>query len=237
MSLGVQDDLLAGLQERLLSQGTAEELRDGARDLMARSAEPGIFGVPRFSKRCRRRFPHYSPSPGLRFGIGLYRLLELEEERWVLIPGEKPKQDSVCQLEGTSCPGPLQLQQTPVLGDRPNVFDPLGYRGRKPEEVPAPDSGVLLLLDYGQRRLRFGDRQVGCLDDLRRGVALRGQLAIRAVSDGGAAVFQQPGERDPVLRRKFQNRSRRDGWQAEAAAKILEGWKGRKVRRREVTRR
>jgi hypothetical protein len=40
---------------------------------------------------------------------------------------------------------------------------------------------------------------MGRLDDLGRGVAFGGQFPIGAISDGGAAVFQQPGERDPVL--------------------------------------
>ncbi len=62
---------------------------------------------------------------------------------------------------------------------------------------------------------------VSGFDDFGRGVAFWGQFAIRAVPYGGPGVLEQPGERDPVLGRKFQIRSRRVGV-GRAAAKIVE---------------
>jgi hypothetical protein len=66
------------------------------------------------------------------------------------------------------------------------------------------------------------------LDYLGRGIPLRRQLTVGTVPNGGPGVLQQPGERDPMLGRQVQNRSRRDGGQARAAVKIAEGGKGRK---------
>jgi hypothetical protein len=48
---------------------------------------------------------------------------------------------------------------------------------------------------------------VGRFARLRRRVPSRGQLGQRAVPDRLAGVFEQPGERNPMLVRKFQERS------------------------------
>jgi hypothetical protein len=61
---------------------------------------------------------------------------------------------------------------------------------------------------------------VGCLNGLGRDVALGGQFTICAVPNGLPSVLQQPGKRDPVFRRQFQNRSLGTGGLRRAAAKI-----------------
>jgi len=63
---------------------------------------------------------------------------------------------------------------------------------------------------------------MGGLYYIRRRIALRRQLAIRPVPDRRASILEQPGQRDPVLCGKFQNRSRR-AVGCRAAAKILAG--------------
>ncbi len=129
-------------------------------------AEPGIFGVARLGQRRRRGFPHDPPGPGLGFGVGLHRLLELEQERGVFISGEQPEEHPVGQLEGSAGSGPLELEQAAVLGDSAHVLHALGGRGRQAEQISTPDPVVLLLLDYGERRFRLDYGQLGRLDDL-----------------------------------------------------------------------
>jgi hypothetical protein len=64
---------------------------------------------------------------------------------------------------------------------------------------------------------------------LRGGVSLGSQLAISTISDGGPGILQQPGERDTVLGRQVQKRSRDSVGQARAAEKIQREEKDGKV--------
>jgi hypothetical protein len=63
---------------------------------------------------------------------------------------------------------------------------------------------------------------MGRLHYLRGRIALGRQLAIRPVPDRGASILEQPGQGNPVICGKFQNRSRR-AVGCRAAAKILAG--------------
>ena len=91
-----------------------------------------------------------------------------------------------------------------------DLSDPGGIGGFGTDEaqkIAAPGTRILLLLDHRQRSLRLAHRQVGGLLRLRRRVPSRGQLGQRAVPDGSPGVLEQPGERNPVLVRQFQERS------------------------------
>ena len=151
-------------------------------------------------------------------GIRLDQLLELEQQGGVLVTGEQPEEHPVGELEGTPGPGPAELEQPPVLGDGADVLDALGGGRGEAEEVPAPDPGILLLLHHRERGLGLGHRQVGRFDRLRAGVPGGRQLRQCAITDRRPGVFEQPGQRNPVVGRQFQRRS----WagQTQTAAKI-----------------
>ena len=102
------------------------------------------------------------PEAGLR--IRLDQLLELEEQRGVLVPGEQPEEHPVGQLEGAAWRGATELEQAPVVGDGADVLDPLGWGGSEAQEVAAPGAGILLLLHHRHRGLRLAHRLVGGLD-------------------------------------------------------------------------
>ena len=84
---------------------------------------------------------------------------------------------------------------------------PCAADGARPEQVAAPDAGVLLLLDDRQRRPSTRRRPVGGRDDLRGGVPGGRQLGVGAVPDRWPGVLEQPGKRNPVLVGQFQKRS------------------------------
>jgi hypothetical protein len=146
----------------------------------------------------------YDPARPLRRGrLGLHDFLEFEEEPRILIARQEPEKEPLGELERPRPWRPGKLQEPPVLRDRADFLDAVLGGGRKAEEVPAPDAGLLLALDDGERRLRLGD---GILRGLNgRGIrAGRGKLDERAVPDRLAGIGQKPAQRDPVLRRKFQ---------------------------------
>jgi hypothetical protein len=197
-----------GANERLLRDGTPQELRNGAGDPVTRPPKARIFSIAGFGKRSRGSLPHHSSRPLFCFGVGFDGLQELEKEGRVFVPGEKPEQYPVSQLERPAATGPFQLEEPPVLRYGADVFDALGGRARETQQISAPDPVVFLLLDYRQRCLRFVDSKMGCLNDFGRGIPFGDQLPVGAISDRRPGVLQQPGNRDPVLGRQVQNRSR-----------------------------
>ena len=152
-------------------------------------------------------------------------LLELEQEAGILVPGKQPEQDPVGQLERAAGPGPLQLEQPPVLGDGPDVLDALGGRRRQAQQVAAPGPIVLLLLDDRQRRLGLHDGSVGGLD--LRGTRSRAgpaRVRVRYRIDGPAFSSSQvsgircwfgSSRSAPVAGRAKRRQNRLGGWQAE----------------------
>jgi hypothetical protein len=122
--------------------------------------------------------------------------------------------------------GPFQLQQAAILRDGSHVLDSLGRRCGQAQEVATPDAVILLFFDNRKSCLGFDDGLVSGLYYFRRGVALWSQFPVRAIPDRGPGVLEQPGERDPVLCGKFQNRSRRVGGRPGGGKDS-----GRKVRR------
>jgi len=74
-----------------------------------------------------------------------------------------------------------------------------------------------LLFDDSEGGFGLGYGLVGRLYCLRGGVSLGSELAISTISDGGPGILQQPGERDTVLGRQVQKRSRDSVRQARAA--------------------
>jgi hypothetical protein len=99
MSLLVQRQQFAGLHERLFRYRAPQELRDRARDLVSRPAEPRVFGIPGLRQRRRCRLADMLPGPDGGFGIALHQLLHLEKQRGILVPREQPEEHPVRQLE------------------------------------------------------------------------------------------------------------------------------------------
>jgi len=60
---------------------------------------------------------------------------------------------------------------------------------------------------------------VGGFERLRRRVPSRGELGQRAVPEGRPGILEQPGERNPVLVRQFQERS----WGGGGNGRKIEG--------------
>lgn len=207
MGRRMKHHLLPGLDERLLGQRTPQKLRDGVGDLVACTPEARILGVACLRQRSGGRFPHDPPGPSLRIHVGPDHLLELKQQRRVFVPAQEPEEHPVPQLERPAGAGPLELKQSAVLGNGPDVLDAQRRRSRQPQQVPAPDPGVLLLLHYRLGGLRLDDRQVGSRDALRGGVPGGGKFGERAVPDRWPGVFEQPGQRNPVLVGQFQKRS------------------------------
>src|SRR4029077_11467832 len=123
--LWVQDEVLARLDERLFRQRASEELGDGAGDPVARAAEAGVLDVARLSKRAGGRLTDQVANPRLRAWLRRDKPLVFEEKCRVFVPGKQPEQDPVGELDRAPVPGPGKLEQPAVLGDRPDVLDPL----------------------------------------------------------------------------------------------------------------
>jgi hypothetical protein len=192
------------LHERLLRQRTPQECGDGARDLVARPAKARILDVPRFRQRRARRLPDDAAGPFGRCRLSLGELLELEQQRRVLVAREEPEEEAFGELEGAGPCRPGELEEAAILRYGPDFLDPVLGGRREPEEVPAPDAAFLLPPDDGKPGLRFGDGLMGAFDDGRIRRTRRSELGERAVPDRLAGAFEQPAQRDPVLRRKFQ---------------------------------
>jgi hypothetical protein len=100
------------------------------------------------------------------------------------------------------------LEQAAVLRDGADVLDAQRRARREPEEIPAPDPRVLLLLDDGLDDLGALYRSARVVRGVLGDRAGRGEFGEGPIADDLAAMGEQPADRDSVRVREIQERPR-----------------------------
>jgi hypothetical protein len=167
-------------------------LRDIVRDAVGGAANARIVAVASVRERRGGGLADDLADPWLDPDLRRSELLELEEELGILVSGDEAEQEPAPQLERAGFLGPAQLDEAAVLVQGPDVLDTGRLVRRYAEEVAPPDARILLLLrDLARERVSIYLDLQGLQP---RGISRAGDdLRERAILDGGAAVFEEPG--------------------------------------------